>query len=117
MKNLSRKIYYKSLFWFLGTGFFLVSAVTGSFVASLAPGERTLSRPIFGRTREAVVELDRLGLLQQMPAPLIAELVDYQWQSGKTLAEILEDENWCERLALKRQEFRVTWYLSNPYQV
>lgn len=117
MRKLSRKIYFKSLFWILATGFFLVSAVMGSFVASLAPGERSLSRPIFGRTREAVVELDRLGLLQQMPAPLIAQLVDYQWETGKTLAEILEDETWCERLGLKRKEFKVTWYLSNPYQV
>ncbi len=117
MRKISRQVYYKSLFWFLGTGFFLVSAVTGSFVASLAPGERTLSRPIFGRTREAVVELERLGLLDGMPTSLVAELVDYQWQSGKSLAEILQDEEWCVRLGLKRKEFRVTWYLSNPFQV
>src|SRR5690348_12037838 len=108
MKKISSTVYYKSLFWFLGTGFFLVSAVTGSFVASLAPAERSLSRPIFGRTHEAVLELDRLGLLDGMPANLIAELIDYQWETGKTLAEILEDENWCERLGLKRKEFRVT---------
>ncbi len=117
MKRIKRQVYIKSLFWFLGAGFFLVSAVMGSFVGALSNGEVLRSYPNFGRSRESVRELTRLGLLEKMSPDLVAELLDYQWQSGKSLAQILQDPVWCHKIGLYKNEFKVTWYLSNPFDV
>ncbi len=117
MKKIKRQLYFKSLFWFLGAGFFLVSAVMGSFVGALTNGEVIRSYPQFGKSRGAVRELARIGLLDRMSPELVAEVLDYQWQSGKSLAQVLQDPVWCHRLGLSKNEFKVTWYLSNPFDV
>src|SRR5689334_17714777 len=89
----------------------------GSFVGSLSNGEIIRSYPLLGRSREEIRELDRIGLLNQLSPQITAELLDYEWQSGKNLAQVLQEPVWCHRLGLSKNEFKVTWYLSNPYEV
>src|ERR1044071_9034212 len=117
MKKIKRQVYIKSLVWFIGAGFFLISAVMGSFVGSLSTGEIFRSFPGLGKSREAVRELERVGLLGRLTPELTAQLLDYQWETGKNLAQILQDPVWCNRLGLSKNNFQVTWYLSNPYEV
>jgi 3D (Asp-Asp-Asp) domain-containing protein len=109
MKKTGAQFYFRSFLWAAGAGLFLVSLVTGSMVSSRSESDR--------RARDVVHELHRLELLTQLSPKTVTDLIDYQWHSGKTLAEILRDPVWCTRLGLSGDEFKATWYMSNPYDL
>jgi 3D (Asp-Asp-Asp) domain-containing protein len=101
--------YLKTFVWLLGAGFFLASVVAATMVGPWSRAER--------KSHDAVKELERLGLLSHLPNNVIQDVIDYQGQSGKSLAEILREPYWCKRMGFAADEFKSTWYMSNPYEM
>jgi 3D (Asp-Asp-Asp) domain-containing protein len=64
-----------------------------------------------------VKDMARLGLLQRASQSDIEELLTYQGESGKSLAQILREPVWLQRLGLSADSFKATWYAANPYDL
>lgn len=95
--------------------FSLVSFGVGApYVRSFLPEESWIGR---GTTISTLSELERLGLLSQAPEGTLEDLLAYQRRTGKTLAEILRDPSWSERLGLTSEIFKATWYAANPFEL
>lgn len=109
MKKIPHHLYLKSIVWFLGAGFFIVSVVAGSM---LGPWSLDHKKP-----RNVVEELERLDLLSKIPNNVLDDLIDYQSQSGRSLAQILAEPYWRKRLGFAADSFKSTWYMSNPYEL
>lgn len=98
-------------------GLFLVILIGGSLVANLSVEHRRMAKEAKDKANQTLKDLNRLGLMEGLKSEQIAELVEYQWQTGKTLGQILKEPYWSSALKLKTNEFKVTWYMSNPFQL
>src|SRR4051812_20880866 len=51
-------------------------------------------------------ELAHLGLLQRAPESVVEDLLAYESASGKSLAQILREREWLQRLGLSGSTFK-----------
>jgi 3D domain len=117
MNKVNSVYLFKVLVWFLAGGLFLASLVGGSLVSTLTQEERQLAQESRTRANKTLADLDRLGLMDGLSAETMADLLEYQWQNKKSLSDILKEPEWAKRLGLSTDEYRVTWYMSNPFQL
>lgn len=62
-------------------------------------------------------ELAHLGLLKNLQEKAIEELLTYQNTSGKSLAEVLHDRKWLQKLGIVGSTYKATWYAANPFDL
>lgn len=78
------------------------------------PVRRIVIDPLASQTLK---DLIRVGLLPKTSQASLDELLTYQSSSGKSLAAILREPIWLERLSLTANTFKATWYASNPFEL
>lgn len=66
---------------------------------------------------QTIKDLARVGLLRSISQSVIEELLAYQEESGKSLAEILREPKWLQRLGLSASTYKATWYAANPFDL
>jgi hypothetical protein len=97
--------------------FFITGLVRGSFESASGKDARFLYPEVRTARNNTLHDLDHLQMLSSMPSMVLADLLDYQAETGKSLPTILRDPAWCKKLGFKSKEFRATWYAVNPYQL
>ena len=97
--------------------FFITGLVRGSFESASGKDARFLYPEVRTARNNTLRDLDHLRLLKSIPSLTLADLLDYQSETGKSLPTILRDPLWSKRLGLNSREFRATWYAINPFQL
>ena len=115
MKHIRKKlIYLRSFVWFLMAGFFVVGFGGASILGPSMMEDMTRLRVDHAAT-QTLGELHDLGLLRAPSQSVLEELLTYQRKKNKSLAQVLRDPTWTQKLGLSSFEFKATWYAANPY--
>src|SRR5690349_8746500 len=105
----------RNIAWILVAALCFVSFGGASIWKPVELGE-TVAR--YDRQATATLrELNRLGVLGLTPQSTIEELLTYQRNSGKSLADILAMPTWAHKLGLLSMDYQATWYMANPFEV
>lgn len=116
MKTLQANWYLRSLLWFVLTGTLLMGLGGASIVNPTGPvPARTLR--IDSQATHFLQELYELGVLDHASESEVENLLIYRRETGKSLAEILREPGWAERLGFASTRFKATWYAANPYDL
>ncbi len=95
----------------------LITIVLGSIVGSITQDIKGSTPQSRALTQDTLKELERLRLLDRLPSHVLGDLIDHQWETGQSLAQILRDPEWCKKIGFTTTEFKCTWYVANPYQL
>ncbi|OVE78470.1 hypothetical protein BVX98_00060 [bacterium F11] len=117
MRSTTERLIRKSLVWFVGVGFCLMSLVGVPLVGSWIPYDLGWDRKMDSFTEQRLQELSELGLLQTAPKGSVRALLKHQKETGQSLGKILRDPVWCQKLGLQSESYKATWYMSNPYDL
>ncbi len=96
---------------------FLIVSFGGASIVGPLPADVARPVQVDQLGTQSVRDLQRLGLLSSLSQESVEELLSYQSQSGKSLAQILHDPKWVQRLGLSADTFKATWYAANPYDL
>src|SRR5688572_26424607 len=106
--------YIRSFVWFILTGFCLAS-FGGASILSPSVLEGTKPLRLNPDASGTLKELHRLGLLTKASQPTVEGLLAYQLETGKSLAEILQESRWLQSLGFAAHQYKATWYAANPF--
>jgi len=105
--------YLRSLVWFAGAAFCLVSLVGAPVLQSFLP----LDHRTRVNLRSASKDMARLGLETTLDKEALNDLAEYQRITGKTLAQVLREPGWAAKFGFSTTQFKATWYIANPYEL
>lgn len=92
----------------------MVVAPTNS---AFVPSQFSWGSQIINLTQSTLRDLERLGLTQNVPEEILSDLLQYQLNNGLTLGQILRESEWCNKLGLRTEPFKATWYIANPFDL
>ena len=118
IKHHRKKIAGRSFIWFVGAaGCFVVHLIGAPIVGSWIPDNLSWTGRMDPVQHATLKQMERLGILEIASPKAVSEAIDYQRRTGKTLARILREPGWSERLGLSAETFKATWYIANPFDI
>ncbi len=108
--------YLRVLVWFVMAGVF-VSSLGGASILSPSLLEGSGQLRYYRGASATLQELQRLGLLTGAGQQTVEELLRYQSTSRKSLAQILREPLWLQRLGYSANSYKATWYAANPFDL
>ncbi|MCB4755971.1 MAG: hypothetical protein LHV69_02895 [Elusimicrobia bacterium] len=105
---------FKYFFWFLGAVLCLVNLPGAPLLEPWIPNQT----PFYDlRSQQTLKDLERLGLKNRLKEKTLNDLLYYQFHTGSSLPQTLKQPEWAAKLGLTPHAFKVTWYISNPFEV
>ncbi len=116
MKQKKSHYLIRSSAVFVTAGLLIVSFGSATIVGPL-PMVPTRQLIVDNVGTQTVKDLARVGLLRNLSQQAVEDLLSYQAKTGKSLAQILREPKWLQRLGLSANTFKATWYASNPFDL